>query len=132
MLVVAPEEIDARRFEALTLDGRWWRGRSHRSGDRQVDEALGRWRGEPYRDLADWSFARGEIARLSELCRTVVEDRLDALLTQGAHLDAVAEIEASVADAPLRERRWELLMTALYRSGRHAEALRAFSGPATC
>ncbi len=56
----------------------------------------------------------------------MVEDRLDALLAQGEHLDAVAEIEASVADAPLRERRWKLLMTALYRSGRHAEALRAF------
>ena len=127
VLMVARGEIDAQRFEVLTLDGRAASRVGHTAAaiDR-FDEALRLWRGEPYRDLGDWSFARGEIARLSELCRTVVEDRLDALLEQGEHLDAVAEIEASVADAPLRERRWTLLMTALYRSGRHAEALRAF------
>ncbi|MGH9232711.1 MAG: BTAD domain-containing putative transcriptional regulator, partial [Acidimicrobiales bacterium] len=127
VLMVARGEIDAQRFEALTLDARAASRVGHTAAaiDR-FDEALRLWRGEPYRDLGDWSFARGEIARLLELCRTVVEDRLDALLAQGEHLDAVAEIEASVADAPLRERRWQLLMTALYRSGRHAEALRAF------
>ncbi len=127
MLMVARGDVDAQRFEALTLDGRSASRVGHTAAAiDKFDEALGLWRGEPYRDLADWSVARGEIARLSELCRTVVEDRLDALLAQGDHLAAVAEIEASVADAPLRERRWELLMTALYRSGRHAEALRAF------
>ena len=127
VLMVARQDVDAQRFEALTLDGRTASRVGHTAAaiDR-FDEALGLWRGEPYRDLGDWSLARGEIARLSELCRTVVEDRLDAVLAEGKHLDAVAEIEASVADAPLRERRWELLMTALYRSGRHAEALRAF------
>jgi DNA-binding SARP family transcriptional activator len=127
VLMVGREAIDAQRFEALTLDGRSASRVGHTAAaiDR-FDEALGLWRGEPYPDLGDWHGARGEIARLSELCRTVVEDRLDALLAQGDHLAAVAEIEAGVADAPLRERRWELLMTALYRSGRHAEALRAF------
>jgi DNA-binding SARP family transcriptional activator len=127
VLVVDQDQVDARRFEAVALDGRAAAGLGHTAAaiDR-FEEALGLWRGDPYPDLAEWASARGEIARLWELRRSVVEDRLDAMLAQGEHLDATAEIEASVTDAPLRERRWELLMTALYRSGRQAEALRAF------
>jgi DNA-binding SARP family transcriptional activator len=126
VLAISPEEVDACVFEALAVAGRQeW----HAGGAMAVenfDQALGLWAGDPYLDLADWSPAQGAIARLVDLRRTMVEDRLDARLGQGEHLSAVAEIEASIADEPLRERRWELLMTALYRSGRQAEALRAF------
>lgn len=125
-LAVAREEVDAGRFEARVHSGR----AALRVGDPTaidaLDDALGLWNGEPYPDLVDWPPAQGEIARLSELRRTVVEDRLDALLGLGEHLSAVAESELCVAEEPLRERRWALLITALYRSGRQAEALRAF------
>jgi DNA-binding SARP family transcriptional activator len=126
-LVVGRDQIDAGRFEALVLDGRAVLGRGDAAAAiHGFDEALGLWRGDPYPDLADWSPAGGEIARLLELRDAVVEDRLQATLALGRHVGAIAEIEARVADAPLRERRWELLMIALYRSGRQAEALRAF------
>jgi len=126
-LMVAGGQTDAGRFDALALDGR----AAAERGDTAAavlafDEALRLWRGDPYPDLADWPPARGEIARLSELRQAVVEDRLAALLAQGGHVGAIAEIEAVVAESPLRERQWELLMLALYRSGRQAEALRAF------
>ena len=123
VLALGPDEIDAGLFEALAVGAR--RAGNGTAGD-MLERALGLWAGDPYLDLADWDPAQAEIARLMELRRTMVEDRLDSRLGRGEHLNAVAEIEVSVADEPLRERRWELLMTALYRSGRQAEALRAY------
>ena len=43
----------------------------------------------------------------------------------GEHRDVVAIAEARVAEQPLREHRWAILATALYRCGRQADALRA-------
>jgi DNA-binding SARP family transcriptional activator len=126
-LSVTPDEIDACRFETLVKAGRIAQRRGdHHSALRSFDEALGQWRGDPYLDLVDWPAAQGEIARLVELRRAAVEDRFEVLLALGEHAAAVADIEESVAEEQLRERRWQLLMTALYRAGRQAEALRAF------
>lgn len=52
---------------------------------------------------------------------------MEALLALGEHAAAVGELERLAAAEPLRERRWELLIVALYRSGRQADALRAFA-----
>jgi DNA-binding SARP family transcriptional activator len=65
-------------------------------------------------------------ARLRELRATAAEDLYQARLAQGEHAALVADLEAAVAAEPLRERRWVQLMTALYRSGRQPDALRAF------
>ena len=126
VLAVARDDVDAGEFEARVHAGRAARRAGDPTATDAFDEALELWNGEPYPDLVDWPPAQGEIARLSELRRTVVEDRLDALLDQGEHLSAVADAELRVDEEPLRERRWALLMTALYRSGRQAEALRAY------
>jgi len=107
-LMVAGGQTDAGRFDALALDGRAAAGRGDTAAAvLAFDEALRLWRGDPYPDLADWPPARGEIARLSELRQAVVEDRHAALLAQGGHVGAIAEIEAVVAESPLRERRWK-------------------------
>lgn len=55
-----------------------------------------------------------------------MEDRADALLATGRAAEIIGELEAAVADAPLRERRWGQLMLALYRAGRQGEALGAY------
>ena len=66
------------------------------------------------------------IARLEELRVLALERWVEAELALGRHVDVVAALEELVAAHPLRERPRGLLMTALYRSGRQAEALEAY------
>jgi predicted ATPase/class 3 adenylate cyclase len=89
-------------------------------------EAEALWRGAPFEDLRGWEPAESEAARLVELHRTAAEDLMDAQLAGGHHAGCVAQLEAMAAAEPFRERRWALLMVALYRCGRQADALRAF------
>ena len=132
-LTVGDGELDCHRFEELIA-----RGRSL-AADGECDRAavaFGRalelWRGGPFDVLDGWSPGRIEAARLDELRLSAEESLLDARLAAGEHRDVVAVAEARVAEAPLREHRWAILATALYRCGRQADALRAFKrAPAT-
>src|SRR5207249_3762468 len=89
-------------------------------------EALALWRGAPLADFTYEEFAQPEIARLEELRLRAVEERIDADLACGRHAALVPELEALVAEHPLRERLRAQLMLALYRSGRQAEALEGY------
>ncbi|MCC7077960.1 MAG: winged helix-turn-helix domain-containing protein [Acidimicrobiia bacterium] len=95
---------------------------------REVDAAgsLALWRGPVLADVADEDWARPEITRLEELRLTTLEQRIEADLGAGRHDDLVGELRTHVADHPYREGFRRQLMLALYRSGRHAEALREF------
>ncbi len=62
-----------------------------------------------------------------KLRREAEEELAELRLAMGEHTGLVGELEAAVAGEPLRERRWAQLMLAYYRSGRQADALRAFS-----
>jgi predicted ATPase/DNA-binding SARP family transcriptional activator len=90
-------------------------------------EGLGLWRGRPCPELTEHSWASAEVVRLEELRRGAVEELADVRLGLGEHAGVVAGLEAAVAEEPLRERRWAQLILALYRSGRQADALRAFA-----
>jgi branched-chain amino acid transport system substrate-binding protein len=85
------------------------------------------WRGRPFSDFEYESWAQPEIARLAELRLSAVEELLAAELELGKAAKVVAELESLVAAHPLRERLQALLMLALYRSGRQADALEAFA-----
>jgi len=89
-------------------------------------EAESLWHGPPLADFAFDAFAQSAIARLEELRLNVIEERIDAELELGRHADAVSELEALLAENPLRERLRSQLMVALYRSGRQADALRVY------
>ena len=105
------------------------RGRQRADPERAAEklrEALALWRGPPLADLAYEPFAQAEIARLEELRLAALEQRIDAELAIGRHAELAGELEALVAEHPLRERLRGQLMLALYRSGRQAEALEAF------
>jgi DNA-binding SARP family transcriptional activator len=126
-LCVGDGELDADRFQADVEIGRRSLRQAH--PQRAVDHfvrALGLWRGGALADVEDAPWARGEIARLEELRLGTEEALLSARLDLGLHREVTADAEAAVGDHPLREQRWSTLMLALYRSGRQADALRAF------
>jgi DNA-binding SARP family transcriptional activator len=124
---VEPDALDLHRFERLVDEGRGLLARglaADASG--RLREALSLWRGPALTDFAYQSFAQTAIARLEEIRLAAVELRMDADLVLGRHDELVGELEALVAEHPLRERLRSHLMTALYRSGRQAEALDAY------
>ncbi|MEU5876624.1 BTAD domain-containing putative transcriptional regulator [Spirillospora sp. NPDC047279] len=90
-----------------------------------LDQALGRWLGPAYADVADQGWARPEILRLGELRAHAVERRAARLLDTGQAAAAAGDLEAFLAAEPLREESWRLLAIALYRTGRQGDALGA-------
>jgi predicted ATPase/DNA-binding SARP family transcriptional activator len=89
-------------------------------------EALADWRGPALIGLELLPFASGATARLTEQRLMLEELRADAELALGHHAELIPELQTLTAAEPLRERFWAQLMIALHRSGRQAEALRAF------
>ena len=119
--------LDLQRFEELAHDG----SRALEQGDpasasASFREALALWRGPALADLADEPALELVSNRLEELRVLALERRIEADLALGRHADVVAELEELIAEHPLRERPRGLLMTALYRSGRQADALGAY------
>jgi WD40 repeat protein/DNA-binding SARP family transcriptional activator len=124
-LTVAPDDLDVGRFELALRRARELLvlGEPERVMF-AADEALALWRGRPLLDAADWEPATIQAQRLEELRMEAEELRLDAALQAGRHTEVLAGARAGVEAAPTRERRWELLALAQYRSGRQADALR--------
>ena len=121
-LAVAPGDVDALRVlrdaaeAARRLDAGDARGAAALSA-----AALGLYRGEPLAAAGDW--AAPHRARLEEAHAGLLETKLAAQLRLGEA--AIDELEAAVAAHPYQEGLWELLITALYRAGRQADALAA-------
>jgi DNA-binding SARP family transcriptional activator len=127
VLTTPQEQIDARRFERHLgeAEARAATGDAAGAAD-SLREALALWRGAPLADFTYEEFAQTEIARLEELRLKAVEERIDADLACGRHASLIPELEALVAEHPLRERLRAQLMLALYRSGRQGEALAVY------
>jgi DNA-binding SARP family transcriptional activator/tetratricopeptide (TPR) repeat protein len=123
LLHVEEGELDAERFERLVSEAR---AQQPARACVTLREALALWRGPALADFAYESFAQTEAARLEELRMTALEERLAADLELGHHAELVGELESLVARHSLRERLRGLLILALYRSGRQAEALEAY------
>jgi serine/threonine protein kinase/ABC-type glycerol-3-phosphate transport system substrate-binding protein len=125
VLHAAEDELDAARFERLLHEARLANWSPARTGT-LLREALALWSGPAFADLAAEPSLAAEIARLEELRLHAIEERIAADLAEGRQDEVVGELEALTRELPLRERLWELLMLALYRSRRPADALSAF------
>lgn len=127
VLNVAPEAVDA--IEVLRLAGE--------AAIAQVSDpaavlalcttALAMFHGDVLPDAGDGEWVVPYRVRLDEARLGLIEDRLAAQLDLGGASEVVAELEALVSSHPLRERLWASLITALYRSGRQADALGAYA-----
>jgi predicted ATPase/DNA-binding SARP family transcriptional activator len=120
-------QLDGHRFQLLASEARE-RGieaNPEAAADR-LRRALGLWRGPPLEEFSTERFAIGDIKRLNEMRIAALEDRIQADLSLGRHVELVEELESLVAEYPLRERLRAHLMLALYRSGRQAEASNVF------
>lgn len=98
----------------------------------RLKTALDLWRGPAYADVAEEPWARAERTRLTELRLTAAERRAEAQISLGAVAEAVADLDAHVAEHPWREDAWQLLALALYRSGRQVDALSSSDAPGAC
>jgi DNA-binding SARP family transcriptional activator/outer membrane protein assembly factor BamB len=116
--VVRDGELDAERFEQLVS--------SPEPGGAALAEALALCRGDVLADVALEGVAASEARRLDELCLSAYERRLEAELEGGSSAHLIAELERLVATHPYRERFARLLMSALYRAGRQADALAVY------
>ena len=124
-LMTEPGAIDAERFAALVVRAEELlaAGRAD-EGLAACQEALALWRGAPYPDV-DGETVAAEVARLEGLRQRLVELHAAAQIDVGRPGLVAVELEPFVAAHPFRERAWELLALALYRSGRQADALDA-------
>ena len=121
-----PADLDASRFEQLAAEGRGLLPCDPARASAVLTEALGLWQGTPWGELGDEPALVADAARLRDLRLRVLEDRVAAELAVGTTCPIVGELQLLVAEHPLRERARGLLMTALYRDGRAAEALAVF------
>jgi predicted ATPase/DNA-binding SARP family transcriptional activator len=123
LMRIKTEDLDLGRFQRLIDEGKQSMSEgTHDVASAKYHEALGLWRGPALADFGSQAFALSEIARLTEMRLRGLEDRIDADLSLGRHTDLAGELEALVAEHPLRERLRGQMMLALYRSGRQAEA----------
>ncbi len=127
-LAVDPDDMDVVRFEQLVAQGRRLleEGEVERASTTLAD-ALALCRGEPLGEFAYAGFADAERAHLGELTLVALEADAGADLALGRNGEVIGKLEALCREHPLRERLRELLILALYRDGRQAEALRAYS-----
>ncbi|GAA0383905.1 ATPase AAA [Acrocarpospora corrugata] len=126
LLAIAPGQVDLGRFAAWAEDGRRALARgAHAEALEALDQALALWRGRPLPEFAGYAFAEQTVGHLTEVHGSATEDRFDARLALGDSASCVADLERVIAVYPYRERLWSLLVLALYRSGRQADALGA-------
>lgn len=118
---------------ALSMDATATARRHAAAGDpvaamEVIDEALALWRGRPFEEFADESWAVGEVTRTIEMQVELREIRAELLLELGRPGDVIADMDALMREHPYREGPRTLQMQALYHAGRQAEALRVFQG----
>ena len=126
-LAIAADDVDEHRFFELVERAarscpRWATLRRRRPRFATRSACGG---GEPLADVQRCVSLEAEAARLGEARLGAIEDRIDADLACGRHRAVACELDALVVTDPLRERLWGQRILALYRCGRHAEALRA-------
>jgi DNA-binding SARP family transcriptional activator len=127
VLPIADKSVDTRVFQQRVAEGR----RARLEGDAAraavlLGEGLSLWQGTPLSGMRG-PYADRQRQWLEQLHDGAREECFAADVERGAHREVIAALTKAVADSPLRERLRELLMLALYRAGRQAEALDVYN-----
>ncbi|GLY49818.1 BTAD domain-containing putative transcriptional regulator [Lentzea sp. NBRC 102530] len=123
-LSVEPGAVDLVAFRRMVATARNTADLAARAALLRDADAL--WRGTPLVDVQAAYVVTHVAPALAEERLHAVELRIDADLERGEHSAATGELRALVSAHPLRERMWAQLITALWRSGRQADALAAY------
>ncbi|WP_239070174.1 MULTISPECIES: AfsR/SARP family transcriptional regulator [unclassified Streptomyces] len=126
LLDVPPACVDGNRFLDLAAQGSAMLHNQPEQALELLQSSLELWRGPALLDAGDGLRCRGAAALYDERRMTVWEDLISARLAVGDERQAISELQQLTAQYPLRERFCELLMLALYRTGRQGEALDVF------
>lgn len=127
LLRVAPGELDLTVCERYQAQAQQARAEGDLSAAREaLDKAVVLWEGEPLAGVAG-PYAHAQRERLAQFKLGLLELRSEISLEAGLHNDVISDLTALAAQYPLRERLRALLMLALYRSGRQAEAFDVYA-----
>jgi len=133
VISIEPDWVDAARFEQLVGAGRDALRRGEAAAAAScLGKALALWRGRALADMAEVEPLALEGARLEDLRLVAVEGRIEAGLELGLAAEVVGELEQLVAEYPLRERLWRLLVLALYRPSGRLMRWPPTAGPGRC
>ena len=126
-LALGRDDLDTQRFGILMSDGR----EALTAGDPRraagvLADSLALWRGKALADIPLSTFIEAEAERLDELRFAALELRIEADIACGRHRDVIPDLRRMLADQPLKEELWLLLMRALDGAGRRAEALSVY------
>ncbi|MEU0535107.1 AfsR/SARP family transcriptional regulator [Amycolatopsis tolypomycina] len=128
LLRVEPDQLDSTQFASRLARARETRSDGDLAAAREhLAEAMTLWRGTAFSGL-DTPAATTERARLDEYRFGALEDLAELDLLRGQHAAAIPDLSRLAGEHPYRERVRELLMIALYRSGRQGDALEVFHG----
>ncbi len=126
-LRIGSGDLDTQRFTALLRQGQQALvGHAPETATQLLAEAEELWRGDALADVPPSPFVEAEANRLNELRQSATELRLEAGVACGRFRDAIPELRRLLADQPLKEELWLLLLRALDAAGRRAEALSAY------
>jgi DNA-binding SARP family transcriptional activator/tetratricopeptide (TPR) repeat protein len=126
-LAVDIADVDAFSFAAAVQDGhRALAGGDPAAAAAALSAGLALWRGPALAEFGGCLALDAEATRLEQLRLDAVEWRIEADLASGDPAPPVGELEGLVREHPTREGLWALLMRALYRAGRQADALAAY------
>ena len=123
-LAVSADQVDALAAEVRARAAK--RESDPSLAAEEYADVLALWRGVPFVDAAPCSVLDDEAERLTELNRGIIEDYFEARLAAGGGRELVADLGRATTQHPLRESLWAALITAQYRAGLQADALRSY------
>ncbi|MGI5159048.1 BTAD domain-containing putative transcriptional regulator [Microbispora sp. CA-102843] len=127
LLEATPEELDLLMFDQETRRAR----AEVKQGDlvaalRRFERALESWRGRPAEGIQLHNWALSRVAELEERLAETRLDRAEAMLGIGLYAEVIGDLRPFLAEQPLCERAWRLLMLAYARAGQRHRALDAY------